>query len=154
MKKIVIISSIIVIILGGYFAFKGISNKENSLYGFEEVKKGEIIQTVSVTGTVIPAKQIDLQFETQGKISKVYKKTGDQASSGEILISLNTSELNAQYQSAKAGLDIAQAKLDQTLAGNRPEDIQVYQTAVENAEVDLINKEKPWLTRKKMRKMI
>jgi len=141
MKKIIIISSILVIIIGGYFIYKAFSG-EDFPYTLIPVSKGEVIQNVSVTGTVIPAKQIDLQFENQGKINKIWKKVGDDVLVGDILITLNTGELNAQYQSSKAGLDIAQAKLSQILAGSRLEDIQVYQSAVDNAKVSVVNKEK------------
>ena len=141
MKKIIIIISILVIIVGGYFIYKAFSGEESS-YTFEQVLKGEVIQNVSITGTVIPAKQIDLQFENQGKINKIYTKIGNEVSIGNVLITLNTGELSAQYQASKAGLDIAQAKLSQTLAGSRLEDIQVYQSAVDNAEVNVVNKEK------------
>ncbi|MBU1177517.1 MAG: efflux RND transporter periplasmic adaptor subunit [Patescibacteria group bacterium] len=141
MKKFIIITSIIVILIGGYFIYKAISDK-NTSYTLIPVSKGEVVQTVSVTGTVIPAKQIDLQFENQGKINKIYKKVGNEVLAGDILIALNTGELNAQYQSSKAGLDITQAKLAQILAGSRIEDIQVYQAAVDNAKVNVTNKEK------------
>ena len=141
MKKIIVIISILVIVIGGYFIYKAFSGEE-SPYTFEQVLKGKIIQSVSVTGTVIPAKQIDLQFENQGKINKIYTKIGDKVLVNNTLIMLNISELNAQYQANKAGLDIAQAKLSQILAGNRPEDIQVYQSAVDNAQVNLDSKEK------------
>ncbi len=141
MKKIIIIISIFVILLGGYFIYKAFSEKDAS-YTFEQVLKGAVVQNVSITGTVIPAKQIDLQFENQGKIDKIYIKIGEKISAEDVLISLKTEELSAQYQASKAGLDIAQAKLSQTLAGSRPEDIQVYQSAVDNAKVNLANKEK------------
>lgn len=140
MKKIIIIISVFIIVVGGYFIYKAVS-KEDVSYTLIPVLEGEIIQNVSVTGTVVPAKQIDLQFENQGKINKIGVKVGDKISAGEVLITLNTGELNAQYQSSKAALDIAEAKLAQTLAGSRPEDIQVYQAAVDNAKVSVTNKE-------------
>jgi len=62
-KKIIIITSIIVIIIGGYFAIKGIFGEKELDYTIILVERGEVIENVSVTGTVIPAKEIDLQFE-------------------------------------------------------------------------------------------
>ena len=140
-KKIIIIISVIVIILGGYFAYKGIFGKKDSPYSIVPVAKGEVIQNVSVTGTVIPAKQIDLQFENQGKIKSIETQIGDNVQTGDVLVRLDSSELSAQLRANQATLDIAQAKLDQILSGNRPEDIQVYKTAVSKAEIDVVNKE-------------
>ena len=141
MKKIIIIISVFVIAIGSYFAYKAFSD-ENISYTLTPVLKGEVIQSVSVTGTVIPTKEIDLQFENQGKINDIYIKVSDQVLTGDILITLNTGELSAQYQSNRAGLDIAQARLAQILAGSRTEDIQVYQSAVDSAKVNIANKEK------------
>ncbi|MBL7155091.1 MAG: efflux RND transporter periplasmic adaptor subunit [Candidatus Portnoybacteria bacterium] len=141
MKKIIIVASIIVIIIGGYFGLRAIFGSKDSDYQTVEVTRGEVIDLVSVTGTVISAKEIDLQFEKAGKIRKVEIEVGDQVSIGQVLVRLDTAELNAQVQANQAALEIAQAKLDQTLAGAKPEDIQVYQAAVVKAEVDVTNKE-------------
>jgi len=141
MKKIIIVASIIVIILGGYFALSAIFGEGDLDYEAIVVLKGEIVQNVSVTGTVVPARQIDLQFENWGRINKIGVEVGDKVSVGQALVWLNMAELNAQLQSNYAALNIVEAKLAQILAGNREEDIQVYQTSVFNAEADVINKE-------------
>ncbi len=140
-KKIIIIVSIVVIILGSYFAYKGLTGEDEGDSTVLEVERGEVVELVSVTGTVIPAKQVDLQFESSGKIIGIDAKVGNQVVAGQTLVRLNAGELSAQLQSSQAALDIAQAKLDQTLAGNRPEDIQVYQSAVDKANTDVVNNE-------------
>ncbi|MFH1937992.1 MAG: efflux RND transporter periplasmic adaptor subunit [Patescibacteria group bacterium] len=140
-KKIIIVISIIIGLIGLYFAYQGIFGEKELPYTTEVVSRGDVIQNVSVTGTVIPAKQIDLQFENQGKISRIETKVGDRVSTDQVLIRLNTAELNAQLKSNQAALDITQAKLAQTLAGSRPEDIQVYQAAVDNTQIEVFNKE-------------
>lgn len=141
MKKITIIISTIVIVLGGYFAYQGLFGEKDFPYEIVIVSRGEIIQNVSATGTVVPAKQIDLQFESSGRIRKVGVNVGDEVNAGQILVWLNTAELNAQLQSNYAALNIVEAKLAQILAGSREEDIQVYQTTVSNAETDVVDKE-------------
>jgi len=140
MKKIIIIASIIVIIIGSYFGLRAIFGSKDSDYQIVEVVRGEVMELVSVTGTVISAKEIDLQFEKAGEIRKVEIEVGDQVFTGQVLVRLDTAELNAQLQASQAALEIAQAKLDQTLAGTKPEDIQVYRAAVTKAEVDVTNK--------------
>jgi len=140
-KKIIIIISVAAIVFGGYFALKAIFGSKDSDYQTVEVIRGEVIDLVSITGTVISAKEIDLQFEKIGKIKKVEVEVGDQVLTGQVLVRLDTAELNTQVQANQAALEIAQAKLDQTLAGAKPEDIQVYQAAVAKAKVDVTNKE-------------
>jgi len=139
-KKLIIIGSIIVIVVGIILIVKATGDKDSE-YDKEIVARGQVIENVSVTGTVVPAKEVDLQFETSGKISSIGVRVGDQILTGQTLVTLNTGELSAQLQSYQAALDITQAKLDQTLSGSRPEDIQVYQSAVDQAKIDLVNKE-------------
>jgi len=140
-KKLIIIISLVVIILGGYLIYKAVGGEDQGETTILEVVRGKVIENVSVTGTVIPAKQVDLQFESSGKINGISVKVGDQVTAGQVLIRLNAGELSAQFQSAQAALDIAQAKLNQTLSGSRSEDIQVYQSALDKANVDVTNKE-------------
>jgi len=140
MKKIIIIVSIIIVLIGIYFAYQGIFGQKEPDYTTVLVSKGEVVQDVSVTGTVISARQIDLQFENSGKIKTIEKEVGDSVLAGQVLMRLDTAELNAQLRANQAALEIAQAKLAQTLAGARSEDIQVYQSAVDKAEVDVENK--------------
>lgn len=137
-RKLIVIASIIVLFIGGILIYKATSNKTE--YRLITVKKGEVVQNVSVTGTVTPAKQIDLQFENTGRIEAIEIEVGQEVEAGQTLARLNTGELAAQLRAAQASLDIAKAKLEQTLSGNRPEDIKVYEVAVTNAETDLKNK--------------
>ena len=140
-KKVIIVISVFVIIIGSYFIYKGITGKNEGNSIVLNVERGEVVEMVSVTGTVVPIKQVDLQFEISGKIIGIDTKVGDNVLTGQTLIRLNAGELSAQLQSSYAALDIAQARLDQTLAGSRSEDIQVYQSAVDKAEIDVVNKE-------------
>ncbi len=141
MKKIILIVSFIVISAGGYFGYQALSNQEGD-FSFVEAAKGDIEQVVSVTGTVISTKEIDLEFETSGQIRSILIEEGEEAKNGQTLVSLDISELNAQLRSDLAALEMAQAKLAKTIAGNRPEEIQILKRAVEKAQAELASKEK------------
>lgn len=107
----------------------------------------DLVQEVSVTGSVEPAESVNLSFEISGKVSEIFAKVGDRVTVGQKLISLNSSELQAQLRQAQAGAASAQALIPQQQAavdaqkaileelkrGARPEDIRISQTAVENA---------------------
>ncbi len=136
MKKKIIIISVAAIAVGfaGYIILK--KPKEN-LYDFVVVEKGDILQEVSVTGTVTPAEKIDLQFQAQGEIKEIKIKVGNQVKAGDELVKLNISELNSQLWEKSASLELAQAKLDQLFAGASPEDIKLAETAVLNAQENL-----------------
>jgi multidrug resistance efflux pump len=58
---------------------------------------------------------------------------------GDVLAILDASELDSQFQEAGAARDVAQAQLEQVLAGASQEEIKFYETAAENAQIVLDN---------------
>ena len=131
-SKKYIISSIIfvVFILVGIFF---LNKKDTTEQKFAIVKEGNIEQTVSVTGTVEPVSKVDLAFELSGKILKEYVDVGDEVYKGQKLLILNNSQYLAQYNQAKANLDVEESKLDELKKGTREEEILVQEVKVQNA---------------------
>jgi len=111
-KPIFIITIIILaIILGGYFYF--FSGKETSPE-FVVVKKGNIVQEVSVTGNVKPVKNVGLAFEKTGRISSVLADIGSYVYSGDVLAREDSSELSSQLEKAKADSETQKAELNKS----------------------------------------
>ncbi len=136
LKLILVFTLILGIVIGSYkYFFKD----RNLPYDFTLVKRGNIIQKISANGQVTPTKEVNLQFEIQGKIQTIKVKVGEIVKRGQILATLDTSELNIQISEAQAARDIARAKLDKILAGASKEEIKIYETAVENARIALEN---------------
>ena len=108
-------------------------------YQFVTVTRGTITETVSVTGNTTSTKSVSLGFQTAGTIASVSANLGDKVYAGEVLASLDTSDLRAQLLQAKAAVDSAQAQLDKLIAGPRPENISVAQTALVAAQQNLTN---------------
>ncbi len=100
---------------------------------------GNVIETVSVTGTVSPVDKADLSFEKGGVVTHIYVKTGDSVKTGDRIASLDSAGDAASYQSALATLaDMSR--------GLRPEEQGVEQSKVDaaraaeaNAEKDAVN---------------
>lgn len=106
---------------------------------FVAVAKGEVSQIVSVTGRVKPARDVELSFEKNGRVVAAYHNVGEKVSAGEILVSLDKSDISAQLSQAKAIVKAEQARLEELKAGTRLEDINVSEVAVQNAVNDLVN---------------
>lgn len=128
----------IILVLALIFAAAGIyaysSGSKKSAYEFTTVAKSDITQIVSVTGRVKAAESVDLAFEKSGKVAKVNVQVGDKVTAGQILASLDNSDLEAQLLQARANLAAQQAKLDELNRGTRPEELQISQTTVDNAQ--------------------
>lgn len=138
-KKISILIAIIAFIFVIYFFFirSGVPD-----YNTMEVKRGSVVQNVSPTGTVTPAKEIALRFEVSGKINAIPKEEGEKVSTGESIVILKNGELRAELTSKQASLERAQTELNQALSGTRNEELEVYRSAVNQAGTQVKTKEK------------
>jgi len=139
MRKRNIIIIVIAILSVGAFAVYSFTKKPDIKYTTAEVVKGEILQTVSATGTVEAEIKLDLRFINSGRIKEINIKVGDSVLKDDVLAKLDTAQLESQLNKAKAGLSAAQANLNKLLEGATVEDIRVSETAVANAQVSLDN---------------
>ena len=105
-KPIGIISTILILGLavGGYFYFGG---EEKPIFDVVVAKRSNLIQEVSVTGRVKPAKSVELAFEKSGKVSAVYANVGKQVSAGQILLTLDTNDLQIKLNNQQLALEKA-----------------------------------------------
>ena len=137
-KKGIIITVVAVVIVGAGIYFFVVS-RNNSKYQFVSVVKGTITEVVNVTGNTTPIQSLDLSFQTEGIVASVNKRAGDHVNAGDMLESLNTSSLQAQLAQAQAGVDAAQATLEELQAGPTPQAVQVSQAALATAQQTLAN---------------
>lgn len=80
--------------------------------------------------------QVDITAKYGGRVTEIYVKEGDMVEKGQLLVKLDTRELEAQYKVALAGIE--QAKQNRNYA----------QALVSQQEIDLKHKEKNFLRSK------
>ncbi len=127
MKKKKVILIIVILIAVVFVVSKVFIKNENTGFVLEKVARGTIVQEVSETGTVKKGEDIVLSFQGAGRIDEVYVKEGTDVKSGDVLVKLNTDQLNIQYAEAQASLDVASAQL------------QVARTSAANYQTDLLS---------------
>ncbi len=117
------------------------------MYTTVNTHKGTITQEITVTGRVIPAEGVDLGFEQGGRIQRIYVKTGQKVSTGQLLASVSNADTASQVRQAQAGIAVAhaqlaqveatlesqRAKLDELKKGARQEDVSISEIKVMNA---------------------
>ncbi len=134
-KKILLVIVIVFFLaVGIYF---GVSKKEAPTFSLAQVTRGNVSQEVSETGQVKKGEEINLGAKTAARIEKIYVKVGEEVKMGDILAKLDTAQLQIQLRESSAALDLAKAQLNKLLAGASQEEIQVAQTAVDNAKTSL-----------------
>jgi HlyD family secretion protein len=81
-----------------------------------EIEQGDLIVTVTATGTVQPVNQVDVGSELSGTIEAVFVDFNDQVKRGQILARLDTERLEAQVIEGRASLESARAKQEEAKA--------------------------------------
>jgi len=139
-KRSVIVILIILAAIIGFFIYRGATKKP--VYTTAQVKQATIVQEVSATGKIKSADSVDLSFDTSGKVGRIYAKVGDKVKAGQMIVALSNGEAAAQLLQAEANLQGEKARLEEIKKGSRPEEIQIAQTKVTNAERALSDAEK------------
>jgi len=125
------VGAVIVILIIGYFWLA--AGKSTVVYTTEPVKRANIIQTVTATGEVQSATEINLNFKNSGWLARLNVKVGDKVKAGQELAQLQNGSLVASVMAA-------QANLTKVLAGTAAEDIKIYEQSVakEQAALDTL----------------
>ncbi len=134
-KKIILTIIIVLVLIIGIY--QGFLKKETPKFTLVETEIGNITQEISETGQVKKGEETNLNFKNAGRIEKIYVAVNDEVKSGEKLIKLEATQLQIQLQESKASLSLVQAGLDKLLTGASPEEIQVAETTVANAQTSL-----------------
>lgn len=101
------------------------------------VERGSIAATVNATGNVEANQQIDLNFDTPGRVAEVLVAEGDTVTAGQVLAKLDTKDLEFAVAQAQANLDAQQARLDQLKNPGSAEEIAAAEAQLASAQANL-----------------
>ena len=102
-----------------------------------KVTRSTITAAVNATGSAAPATTARLTFKGSGRVAEVLVGIGDGVQAGQVLARADASDLEIAVQQAQTGVLAAQAKLEQVLAGARPEDVTAAQANLQAARLRL-----------------
>lgn len=134
--------AVFIVLIGGLIGYRYFGASNQLSYNFTTVQRGNFVQEISAAGKVSPSAKVDLRFKNPGKIKAIKVKAGDRIMTGQVLAKEDSGVLDAGLNQARAGIDLAEAKFEQLLAGSSPEDIRLAETAVANAETSVSNAQK------------
>ena len=141
MKKVVVTVVVLILgiglIFGGYMAFaRGRTAEEQDLRKVV-VERGDVVVTVSATGAIAPRSQLNLSFETMGKVAEVLVEEGQTVKAGQLLARLDAEQLEFALRTAENNLLIQQVLRDEALAGADEHDLAVAQADLTIAQTRL-----------------
>ena len=101
------------------------------------VSRGSLQATVSASGTIAAHAQVTVLFQNSGQIKTVNVKAGDPVRAGQVMASLDTTDVEVAVALAQAGLDMAQARLATAKKEPLPSEIKAAEAALASAQAGL-----------------
>lgn len=94
------------------------------------VTYGDITKETRFTGEIFDAAEVDVFFETEGKVESVLVSPGDIVNKDDVLARIEADSLFYRFKSAEAQLRAAESRLHASRSGTRSEEISVKQANV------------------------
>ncbi|HLK58681.1 MAG TPA: HlyD family efflux transporter periplasmic adaptor subunit [Chthonomonadaceae bacterium] len=109
------------------------SDNSNGKLLTDTVKKGDLIESVSATGSVTPQTGAEIKIGSQitGRIKRLYADVGSQVKANDIIAELDLPDVDAQLKQAQANLDAARTRLQQQRDGVKMEQTQTAEAISE-----------------------
>ena len=103
--KVISIIVIVILFSGYFFLFSNKKSATATIYTYDVVAKGSIIQSVSGSGQVSASDQVDVKSQVAGNLATLNVAQGQAVKSGDVLGRLDSTD-------ARNAVDVAQANLE------------------------------------------
>lgn len=103
-RKNLLKGSIVVIIVLSIVYYFVWYKKDTTANEIQTIKKADFIQTVSVSGKVIPAKSVELGFNKSGKVANVGVIVGQSVGAGQLIAELEAKDATLALENAQIEL--------------------------------------------------
>jgi len=108
MKKVLIISTIVIAIaIAAFFAFRSSGDKQNGLK-LVDVTKGTIVDKALAVGQLEPRQEIQVKSKISGIVKTLHVDIGQDVIEGDPLITVAPNPTPLEYAEAKRNLELAQ----------------------------------------------
>jgi HlyD family secretion protein len=136
------LSALVVLVAAGYLYFSSGAKAISATEVRVETAGGATGSTVlSTSGYVVAHHKISVGAKVMGRVAWIGVEKGDRVLQGQVLVRLEDEEFRAQVNQARANMAAAQARLDQLVAGSRPQEKLKDKAAVLQAEANFNNAE-------------
>jgi len=115
MKKLLVAGILILaIIVSAFILLRGNGSKPQ--FGTEKVSRGDIVMTVTSTGTVNPVTTVLVGTQVSGTIKEIYVDFNSPVRKGQLIARIDPSLFDAQVNQARANVFSARANLEKAEA--------------------------------------
>ncbi len=118
-NKFFILGIIILVGIAGYFSYQKFTIKKNDkIFALTQARRGLIQKTISGSGNVVSVETFDIKSSVSGRISYLMFKEGDKVKKGEVLIKIDTTDLEKQIRDLEFNLESQKINLEKLTQKN------------------------------------
>lgn len=92
--------------------------KTSVIIATQKIEKGDLVQSLSVTGSINSKNSVNLSFQTGGTLIYLGAKDGNSVKIGQAIVSLDKQKLEAVFRQAQQDFTAAKAASEQYYSGN------------------------------------
>ena len=136
-RALVIIIVLAVVVAASWFGYEQFGKAKAQAAPDDEtvtIGRGHILSTVSATGSVLPEREANLNFQGAGTVAKVAVKAGDRIQAGQVLAELDTTDLELAIRQAEIGQRQTEGQLKQLMDGPAASDVAAAVAAIDSAK--------------------
>jgi HlyD family secretion protein len=146
--RVVMVGILLLLLVGGTIVVRATSRpapgpstpavgNQTAAVAVAEARAGDVVTRVLALGTVTSIREAKIGSKISGRVAAVFVKEGQRVSAGTPLLRLDASDLQAQESQALASVAAARARLQEVLAGARPEERRMNENQVSQAQAAL-----------------
>ncbi len=114
----------ILVVGGGYFAYDQFAKpKDSGKRNAIAVKRADVDLAVLATGTIRPEQDVKISPKQTGLLKSLLVKQGDRVKKGEIIATMDDSNLVGQVEAARGAYNSAHENYLKMKNGNRPQEV-------------------------------
>ncbi|MBS4913877.1 MAG: efflux RND transporter periplasmic adaptor subunit [Veillonella sp.] len=107
-----IIAVILILIGVGAYYYKSSHSTVQQSYTTGKVERGNISTIITATGTINPVNYVDISTNVAGMLESVLVKENQHVTKGQVIATIDSRQLQAAVDDAKASLDTTKVNLD------------------------------------------
>jgi HlyD family secretion protein len=137
---LLVVLALVVVAGAGYLGTRSVQGKSAPALDPPttiQVTRGNVQQTVTAPGQIVGVRQATLPLEAGGKLTEVSVQPGQQVQTRDVLARLDPAPLEERVASARAGLQVAQARLEELLASPSEAEMTAAQLMLAQTEAQL-----------------
>ena len=133
----IILGIVAVVVIGGIYLATRPSGQANASQSLANAQTATVTQTTLVTsvdstGSIMPEAKLDLSFGTSGTVDEVKVAVGDQVKQGDVLATLDSTELQRAVTQAEQSYLLQQLTYSETVQAD-PSDVAIARASYNSA---------------------